>query len=45
MNPLVETEQMKDHSDYMSDWVYLNALLNAAGMADLVSIQANGSMG
>lgn len=45
MNPLVETEQMKDNSDYVSDWVYLNALLNAAGMADLVSIQANGSMG
>lgn len=45
VNPLVETEQMKDGSDYISDWVYLNALLNAAGMADLVSIQANGSMG
>lgn len=45
VNPLVETEQMKDRSDYISDWVYLNALLNAAGMADLVSIQANGSMG
>ena len=45
VNPLVETEQMKDGSDYMSDWVYLNALLNAAGMADLISIQANGSMG
>lgn len=45
VNPLVETEQMKDHSDYISDWVYLNALLNAAGMADLISIQANGSMG
>lgn len=45
VNPLVETEQMKDHSDYISDWVYLNALLNVAGMADLVSVQANGSMG
>lgn len=45
VNPLVETEQMKDGSDYMSDWVYLNALLNASAMADLVSIQANGSMG
>ena len=45
VNPLVETEQMKDGSDYISDWIYLNALLNAAGMADLISIQANGSMG
>ena len=45
VNPLVESEQMKDHSDYISDWVYLNGLLNAASMADLVSIQANGSMG
>lgn len=45
VNPLVETEQMKDGSDYISDWVYLNGLLNAASMADLVAIQANGSMG
>jgi urocanate hydratase len=29
----------------ISDWPYLNALLNCAGMADLVAIQANYSMG
>ncbi|MFC2165139.1 urocanate hydratase [Acidobacteriota bacterium] len=45
VNPLVETEQMKDGSDYVSDWPYLNAMLNCASMADLVAIQANGSMG
>jgi urocanate hydratase len=36
---------MKDGSDSISDWPYLNALLNTASMADLVAIQANGSMG
>ncbi|MEM7120915.1 MAG: urocanate hydratase [Pseudomonadota bacterium] len=44
-NPSLETEDMKDGSDNISDWPYLNALLNVAGMADLVSIQANGTMG
>ncbi|WP_158903492.1 urocanate hydratase [Burkholderia sp. L27(2015)] len=44
-NPAFETEKMRDGSDAISDWPYLNALLNTAGMADLVSIQANGTMG
>ncbi len=44
-NPVFETEGMLDGSDSISDWPYLNALLNAAAMADLVSIQANGTMG
>ena len=44
-NPAMETETMKDGSDSISDWPFLNALLNTAAMADLVSIQANGTMG
>ncbi len=44
-NPVFETEAMKDGSDNISDWPYLNALLNTAAMADVVSIQANGTMG
>ena len=44
-NPVFETEGMLDGSDSISDWPYINALLNAAAMADLVSIQANGTMG
>jgi urocanate hydratase len=44
-NPAFETEDMLDGSDRISDWPYLNALLNTAGMADLVAIQANGTMG
>ncbi len=36
---------MKDGGDLISDWPYLNALLNTAAMADLVAIQANYSMG
>ncbi len=44
-NPAFETEGMIDGSDAISDWPYLNALLNTAGMADLVAIQANGTMG
>ena len=45
VNPLSETENMKDGSDKVADWPYLNAMLNVAGMADLVTIQANGAMG
>ncbi len=45
VNPTFESENMKDGSDLISDWPYLNALLNTAGMADLVAIQANYSMG
>ena len=44
-NPSMETEDMKDGSDSISDWPFLNALLNTAAMADLVSIQVNGTMG
>lgn len=44
-NPAFETEDMRDGSDSISDWPYLNALLNTAAMADVVSIQANGTMG
>ena len=45
VNPTFESENMKDGGDLISDWPYLNALLNVAGMADLVAIQANYSMG
>lgn len=45
VNPTFESEKMMDGSDLISDWPYLNALLNTAGMADLVAIQANYSMG
>jgi urocanate hydratase len=44
-NPAMETEDMKDGSDAIADWPFINALLNTAAMADLVSIQANGTMG
>ncbi|MDQ0323888.1 urocanate hydratase [Pararhizobium capsulatum DSM 1112] len=44
-NPAFETEGMLDGSDAISDWPYINALLNVAAMADLVAIQANGTMG
>lgn len=44
-NPTFESEAMKDGSDLISDWPYLNALLNTAAMADLVAIQGNYSMG
>ena len=36
---------MKDGSDAIADWPFINALLNTAAMADLVSIQSNGTMG
>lgn len=45
VNPLSETENMKDGSDKVADWPYLNAMLNVAAMADLVTIQSNGAMG
>jgi urocanate hydratase len=45
VNPTFESEHMKDGGDLISDWPYLNALLNTAAMADLVAIQANYSMG
>jgi urocanate hydratase len=45
VNPTFESERMKDGSDLISDWPYLNALVNTAAMADLVAIQSNYSMG
>lgn len=45
VNPTFESENMKDGSDLISDWPYLNGLLNASGMCDLIAIQANYSMG
>jgi urocanate hydratase len=45
VNPTFESEKMVDGSDLISDWPYLNALLNTAAMADLVAVQANYSMG
>jgi len=45
VNPTFESERMLDGSDLISDWPYINALLNTAAMADLVAIQANYSMG
>ena len=45
VNPTFESEGMLDGSDLISDWPYLNALLNCAGMCDLIAIQANYSMG
>lgn len=45
VNPTFESENMKDGSDLISDWPYLNGLLNCAGMCDLIAIQANYSMG
>ena len=45
MNPTFESENMPDGSDVISDWPYLNGLLNAASMCDLIAIQANYAMG
>jgi len=45
VNPTFESERMKDGSDLISDWPYLNGLLNVAAGADLVAIQENYSMG
>lgn len=45
VNPTFESEKMKDGGDLISDWPYLNGLLNASGMCDLIAIQANYSMG
>ncbi len=45
VNPTFESEKMPDGGDYISDWPYLNALLNCAGGCDLIAIQSNYSMG
>ena len=43
--PTRETENMKDGSDPVADWPLLNALLNAANGADLVTIHQGGGSG
>lgn len=45
VNPTFESENMADGGDLISDWPYLNGLLNCAAMCDLIAIQANYSMG
>ncbi|NKB46517.1 MAG: urocanate hydratase, partial [Legionellales bacterium] len=44
-SPNRETEGMLDGSDAVSDWVFLNALLNCAGGATWVSVHHGGGVG
>jgi urocanate hydratase len=44
-SPNRETESMKDGSDAISDWVFLNALINATGGASWVSVHHGGGVG
>ncbi len=44
-SPNRETEGMKDGSDAISDWVFLNAMLNVASGASWVSIHHGGGVG
>ncbi|MFB6073037.1 MAG: urocanate hydratase, partial [Halobacterium sp.] len=44
-SPNRETEAMKDGSDAIADWPILNALLNAAAGADIVSVHDGGGVG
>ncbi len=44
-SPNRETEGMLDGSDAISDWVYLNALMNAIGGASWISIHHGGGVG
>jgi urocanate hydratase len=44
-SPNRETEAMKDGSDAIADWVYLNAMLNAVGGATWVSLHHGGGVG
>ena len=44
-SPNRETEGMKDGSDAVSDWPFLNALLNTAGGATWVSLHHGGGVG
>ncbi len=44
-SPNRETEAMKDGSDAISDWVFLNALANAASGATWVSVHHGGGVG
>lgn len=44
-SPNRETEAMKDGSDAVSDWVFLNALINAVGGASWISVHHGGGVG
>lgn len=44
-SPNRETESMKDGSDAVADWVYLNAMLNSVGGASWVSLHHGGGVG
>ena len=44
-SPYRETEAMKDGSDAIADWVYLNALANAVNGASWVSLHHGGGVG
>ena len=44
-SPNRETEAMRDGSDAVSDWAFLNALLNTASGATWVSIHHGGGVG
>ncbi|MBX9670814.1 MAG: urocanate hydratase [Candidatus Obscuribacterales bacterium] len=44
-SPNRETEGMKDGTDAVADWVYLNALINAVGGASWVSLHHGGGVG
>ena len=44
-SPNRETEAMKDGSDAVSDWAFLNALLNCASGATWVSVHHGGGVG
>ncbi len=44
-SPNRETESMRDKSDAVSDWVFLNALINCAAGATWVSVHHGGGVG
>ncbi|MCK9912266.1 urocanate hydratase, partial [Microbacteriaceae bacterium K1510] len=44
-SPLRETEGMRDGSDVIGDWPILNALLNTANGATMVSFHSGGGVG
>lgn len=44
-SPNRETESMRDGSDAIADWVYLNAMINVAGGATWVSLHQGGGVG
>ena len=44
-SPNRETEGMRDGSDAIADWPFLNAMINTAGGADLVAVHNGGGVG